>query len=60
MHTHTHRRILFNLKREGNLGAPGWYEQSVERPTLGFGPDHDLPVVGWSPMSGSMLSPESA
>ena len=34
--------------------------QSVKRPTLDFGSGRDLRVVGSSPMSGSMLSKESA
>ena len=34
--------------------------QLVERPTLDFGPGHGLRVMGQSPMSGSLLSLESA
>jgi len=34
--------------------------QSVERPTLDFGSDHDLRVLESSPASGSALSVESA
>ena len=37
-----------------------WVAQLVEHPTLGFGSDDDLRVVRWSPVSGSMLSRESA
>ena len=36
-----------------------WVVQSVKHPTLGFGSGHDLRVLGWSPMLGSLLSGES-
>ena len=34
--------------------------QLVERPTLDFGPGHDLRVVRLSPVSGTLLSMESS
>ena len=37
-----------------------WVAQLVECPTLDFGSDHDLWVLGFSPMLGSPLSKESA
>ena len=37
-----------------------WMARLVKRPTLGFGSGHDLRVVRSSPVSGSMLSTESA
>ena len=37
-----------------------WVAQLVKRPTLDFGSGHDLTVVQWSPMSGSVLNVEPA
>ena len=33
-----------------------WVAQSVKRPTLDFGSDHDLRIVKWSTTSGFTLS----
>ena len=37
-----------------------WVAQSLEHLTLDFGSGHDLRVVRWSPMSGSVLCEEPA
>ena len=46
------------LLHVNEAGAPGWLSQlSIQ---LGFGSGHDLTVMGWSLVLGSMLSVESA
>lgn len=48
-------------KADGKINCRGaWGAQSVKQPTLDFTSGHDLSVLGWSPMSGSTLSKESA
>ena len=55
-------RLLRNLglfqKSSNSRGT--WVAQLVKHPTLDFGSGHDLRVLGSSPISGPMLSRESA
>ena len=56
MHYYTLVTIT-NIKTP-NWGA--WVDESVKRLALDFGSDHDLGVMELSPVSGSMLSGETA
>ena len=49
--------LTWLVKLDGRW-VPGWRSQSSAQ--LGFGSGHDLRAVGWSPVSGSKLSTESA
>ena len=52
------KRLLLKCARgEGTWWLGG---SIVKQATLGFGCGHDLRVMGWSPVSGSTLSGESA
>ena len=57
--------IISISSREGNILEEGahyfwgtWVAQLVKHLTLDYGSGHDLRILGWSPVAGSMLREE--